>query len=105
MTLPRLPRMMIAFVVRRCTIELGHRPTPAEFARWANAQKGTGRLFGRPISEPEADVILRHQARLVTARSAAAHETWIEVDELAVPSAKVVALTAVRARRSLARGR
>lgn len=102
---PRLPRMMIAFVVRRCAAEVGHRPTPAEFARWANAQQSGTHLFGRPISESEAGVILRHQARLVTARSAAAHEAWLDVDAFPARREKVVALSAVRARRAATRGR
>ena len=76
----RLPRMMIAFVVRRCSVELGRQPTAAEFAAWANS--GATRLFGRPISEVEAGVILRHQRRLVTAKSAAIDEQHVELDDL-----------------------
>ncbi len=93
----RLPKMMIGFVVRRCTVELGRPPTPAQFAAWANG--GDAHLFGRPISEAEAGVILRHQARLVSARSAAADEQYIEIDELAA-TPKVVRLADVRARRA-----
>jgi hypothetical protein len=92
----RLPRMMIAFVVRRCSVELGRRPTAAEFAAWANG--GGSRLFGRPISEAEAGVILRHQRRLVTAKSAAVDEQYVEADEL-VTAPNVVRLADVRARR------
>ena len=92
----RLPRMMIGFVVRRCTVELGHAPTAAEFADWANG--GNVHLFGRPISEAEAGVILRHQRRLVTARSAAAEERYVELDGLAL-APNVVRLADVRARR------
>ena len=93
----RLPRMMIGFVVRRCCIELGHMPTPAEFATWAN--QGDVRLFGRAISEAEARVILRHQARLVTAKSATPTERSVESDDLtAAPN--VVRLADVRARRA-----
>lgn len=105
MSMPRLPRMMIGFVVRRCTVELGRRPTPAEFAAWANAGgAGETHVFGRPITEHEAQIILRHQARLVTARSARAEEQWQD-DELAdaAPRANVVSLAAMRNRR--ARGR
>lgn len=72
-----LPKMMLGFVVRRCTIDMGHQPSPEEFAVWANNYRhGTGiyRLFGRPITVDEARVILRHRSRLVTARSAAPHE-------------------------------
>lgn len=108
-----LPKMMIAFVVRRCTVELGHAPTPAEFAEWANnysAPYGRSHLFGRLISETDAGVILRHQARLVTARSAAADEEFFESDPCAVPMTtthKVVSIVEVRAqlaRRSNGRG-
>ena len=93
----RLPRMMIGFVVRRCVLELGRRPTPAEFAAWANG--GDACLFGRQISVDEARVILRHQARLVTAKSASAGEQYVELDEVALPS-KVVRLADARARRA-----
>jgi hypothetical protein len=88
----RLPKMMIAFVVRRCTVELGHPPSAAELAAWAN---GATNVFGRPISEAEARVILRHQSRLVTARSAAAEEQYVD-DAL---MANVVRLADVRTRR------
>jgi len=72
-----LPKMMLGFVVRRCTVDVGHKPSPEEFAAWANNYKDRNRaycLFGRPITVDEARVILRHRSRLVTARSAAAHE-------------------------------
>jgi hypothetical protein len=72
-----LPKMMLGFIVRRCTVDMGHQPSPEEFAVWANNYKhGTGiyRLFGRPITADEARVILRHRSRIVTARSAAPHE-------------------------------
>jgi hypothetical protein len=81
-TPPRLPKMMIGFVVRRCTVELGHRPSPAEFAAWANREGDEHCVFGRPISEDEAGLILRHQARLVTARSASGEERWVDESEL-----------------------
>jgi hypothetical protein len=102
----RLPRMMIAFVVRRCTIDLGRPPTAAEFAAWANEQNDGGRsycLFGRPIDEREAAVILKHRARLVSARSASPHEVYVEEEPLAPPknAANVVDLAAVRARLEL----
>ena len=96
----RLPRMMLGFVVRRCTVELGRRPTAAEFAAWANAGDAGGvNVFGRAISEADARLILRHQARLVSARSAAADEQWAEPDELATPAPNVVSLAAARLRR------
>jgi hypothetical protein len=92
-----LPKMMLGFVVRRCVVELGHQPTAAEFAHWANT--GTARLFGRAISEAEARLILRHQARLVSARSAAPDEQCVAVDELAA-APNVVRLADLRARRA-----
>jgi len=72
-----LPKMMLGFVVRRCTVDVGHQPSPEEFAVWANNYKrdtGIYRLFGRAITVDEARVILRHRSRIVTARSAAPHE-------------------------------
>jgi hypothetical protein len=99
-----LPRMMLGFVVRRCAVDLGHTPDPLEFASWANNYGANGErrcLFGRPISESEARIILKHQARLVSARSAAPHEQFVEEDEFAalpVEGGKVVCLDQVRAR-------
>ena len=66
--------MMLGFVVRQCSIALGHAPSPSELVEWANNQ-GAGRrrycIFGRPITLDEARVILRHPGRPVTVRSAA----------------------------------
>jgi hypothetical protein len=65
------PKMMLGFVVRQCAVALGHAPSPAELAEWANNQrKGRDRycIFGRPISVDEARVILRHPGRPVTVR-------------------------------------
>ncbi len=64
-------RIMLGFVVRRCAVGIGHQPTPAEFAEWANNQRdarGRYRIFGRAISPEEARIILRHPGRLVTVR-------------------------------------
>ena len=106
MASPRLPKMMIGFVVRRCTVELGHAPSPAEFAAWANAGDGRdAHIFGRPISETEATVILRHQARLVSAASAAADEQWGDAATPAPAAPNVLSLAAARARRAVGRGR
>jgi hypothetical protein len=105
----RLPRMMIGFIVRRCAVDLGRPPSAAEFAAWANEQNGKGRpyrLFGRPIDEREASVILRHRARLVSAKGARPHEVHVEED-FAAPAegtANVVDLAAVRARLELRLG-
>lgn len=96
-----LPRMMIAFIVRRCTIELGHPPTPAEFAVWANAHadEQSRHLFGRPISEREAGVILKHQARLVSAKSARPEEEYVADAPPAMPAGNnVIALADARLR-------
>jgi hypothetical protein len=78
--------MMIGFVVRRCAVELGRTPTAAEFTSWANAFRDSGgksaRVFGRSISETEARLILKHQGRLVSAKSAAAGEAFVELEEI-----------------------
>ena len=68
---PASPKVMLGFVVRQCAVALGHPPTAAEFASWANEQRdarGRYRIFGRAISADEARVILRHPGRLVTVR-------------------------------------
>jgi hypothetical protein len=100
-----LPKMMLGFVVRRCTVDVGHKPSPEEFAAWANSYKDrnrTYRLFGRPLTVDEARIILRHRSRLVTARSAAPHECV--VPEEGVPggngSATVLSFSAALARRA-----
>ncbi len=65
-------KLMLGFVVRRCARELGHTPTPDEFAAWANNQEENGHcysLFGREISPSAAEVMLRHLGRLVKVRS------------------------------------
>jgi hypothetical protein len=95
--------MMIGFVVRRCAVELGRMPTASEFAAWANAgDTRPAHVFGRPISIAEAQLILRHQARLVSARDASADEAWAEHDAMdAAPAGpNVVRLADVRARRA-----
>jgi hypothetical protein len=64
-------KMMLGFIVRRCARELGHPPTPEEFAEWANNQEDNGRrysLFGKPISPTAARIILSQPGRLVTTR-------------------------------------
>jgi hypothetical protein len=66
-------KVMLGFIVRRCAKELGHSPSPEEFADWANSQQDNGRrynLFGRPISDHAAEIMLRQLGRLVTVRSA-----------------------------------
>ncbi|TAJ83471.1 hypothetical protein EPO44_17015 [bacterium] len=64
-------KLMLGFIVRRCAREIGHPPSPEEFAAWANSQEENGQrytIFGRPISPSAARIILRHPGRLVTAR-------------------------------------
>jgi hypothetical protein len=93
------PKMMLGFVVRRCAIAVGHDPTAEEFAAWANQYRDGDRtvfLFGRPISIVEAQVILRHPGRPVTARSATPHE---RIAEEGVPNtSKVTSFAEARAR-------
>lgn len=65
-------KVMLGFVVRRCAKELGHSPTPDEFARWANSQECEGTrysIFGQAISTDTAKVMFRHLSRIVTVRS------------------------------------
>jgi len=65
------PKMMLGFIVRRCAADLGHVPTPDEFARWANQRDENGQgycLFGKPISASAATVMFRQPGRLVTVR-------------------------------------
>ncbi len=97
-----LPKMMLGFVVRRCAVAVGHEPSAEEFAAWANNYEEGGRvfhLFGRPISVSEAQVILRHRARPVSARSAAPQERVPPDDPAALrPGANVTSLAAAAAR-------
>ena len=107
MSVGKLPRISLGFVVRRCTLALGHRPTAREFSSWAStAGEGGAAIFGRPVTEREAEVILRHQGRPVTARTARPYEV-ASSDELPPQLRasgdvrdKVVDFAAVRARRS-----
>ncbi len=65
-------KVMLGFVVRRCARELGHTPTPHEFAAWANNQSLDGEpyhIFGQAISAEAAKIMLRSLDRLVTVRS------------------------------------
>lgn len=66
------PKMMLGFIVRRCAADLGHMPSPDEFAAWANEQKQNGLrycLFGKPISPMAARIMFKQPGRLVTVRS------------------------------------
>ena len=65
-------KVMLGFVVRRCAREIGHHPTPDEFAVWANNRRADGEryhIFGQAISAEAAQVMLRRLDRLVTVRS------------------------------------
>ena len=67
-------RIMLGFVVRQCAVALGHRPTAAELAEWANNQhdgRRRYRIFGRPLTTEDARLILKHPGRLVTVRRGA----------------------------------
>ena len=64
-------KVMLGFVVRRCAKDLGHTPTPDEFATWANSQSLKGEhynIFGQAISTDAAKIMLRNLDRLVTVR-------------------------------------
>ncbi len=91
----QLPKMTLAFVIRRCIMELGHPPNAREFADWANRVDRDGlRPFGRPINDDEASLMLKNQDRVVSARSAEDHERHVEQHEL--PS-NVISISAARA--------
>ena len=61
----RAPKISLGFVVRRCTLELGHTPGAKEFSEWANTAGDNGAaIFGRRINADEAAVILETQAGL-----------------------------------------
>ncbi len=65
-------KVVLGFVVRRCARDLGHTPTPHEFAFWANNQWLDGEryhIFGQAISVEAAQIMLRRLDRLVTVRS------------------------------------
>jgi len=101
--------MMLGFVVRRCAVDLGRAPTAAELAAWANDDTSRPRPFGRSITEREAQAILNHQSRLVSAQSASGSERHRDEDEdMAAPSVfdpgdNVVDLFEFRERRAAAR--
>ena len=59
------PKMMLGFIVRRCAADIGHTPTPDEFAAWAN---GLVLLIALPLSATIAQIMFRQPGRLVTVR-------------------------------------
>lgn len=62
-------KMMLGFIVRRCAADIGHTPTPDEFAKWANGYHLQGKrlcLFGKEISASHAKVMFSQPGRLVS---------------------------------------
>jgi hypothetical protein len=62
-------KMMLGFIVRLCAAELGHNPTPDEFATWANGKGRKGSdlcLFGKEITPSVAQVMFSQPGRMVT---------------------------------------
>jgi len=62
-------KIMLGFIVRRCAADLGHPPTPVEFAKWANGGYQGGKrfcLFGKEISPSAAKIMFDQPGRLVT---------------------------------------
>ena len=63
-------KMMLGFIVRRCAADIGHTPTPEEFAKWANGYhpRHGNRLclFGKEISASHAKVMFSQPGRLVS---------------------------------------
>ena len=72
-------KMMLGFIVRRCAAELGHAPSPDEFAAWANRQKQNGKsycLFGKEISPSAAKVMFSQPGRMVTVSPEGLARAW-----------------------------
>ena len=72
-------KMMLGFIVRRCAADLGHTPTAAEFAEWANghADKGSSHcLFGKEISPAAAQIMFKQPGRVVTVSAEGMARIW-----------------------------
>jgi hypothetical protein len=72
-------KIMLGFIVRRCAADIGHTPTPAEFATWANGQQQNGKrlcLFGKEISPSIAKVMFSQPGRLVTVSAEGLARMW-----------------------------
>jgi hypothetical protein len=69
-------KMMLGFIVRRCAAELGHNPTPDEFATWANGNGSHLCLFGKEISSAAAKVMFSQPGRLVTVSPEGLARIW-----------------------------
>ena len=62
-------KMMLGFIVRRCAADIGHTPTPDEFAKWANGHPKHGKrfcLFGKEISASHTKLMFSQPGRLVS---------------------------------------
>ena len=72
-------KVMLGFIVRRCAADIGHTPTPDEFASWANEQRYAGTrfcLFGKEISPTAAKVMFGQPGRLVTVSPQGLARMW-----------------------------
>jgi len=72
-------KMMLGFIVRRCAADIGHTPTPDEFARWANGHHQRGKrlcLFGKEISPAIAKVMFGQPGRMVTVSPEGMARIW-----------------------------
>jgi len=72
-------KMMLGFIVRRCAADIGHAPTPAEFAAWANGRAGNGSshcLFGKEISPAVAQIMFKQPGRMVTVSPEGMARIW-----------------------------
>jgi hypothetical protein len=99
----QIPKMMLGFIVRRCAVDLGHLPSAEDLASWASQPDEEGlRPFGRSITSDEAKLILDHQSRLVSARSASSNEIFL--DDADLPD-NVIRLDSVRRRLTQLRAR
>lgn len=74
-------KMMLGFIVRRCAADLGHTPSPDEFAKWANGEHLKGSrsrfcLFGKEISPSAAKLMFTQPGRLVTVSPQGLARIW-----------------------------
>jgi hypothetical protein len=72
-------KMMLGFIVRRCAADLGHAPTPDEFAAWANGRAGNGSshcLFGKEITAAAAKIMFKQPGRMVTVSAEGLARIW-----------------------------
>jgi hypothetical protein len=58
--------MMLGFIVRRCAADIGHTPTPDEFAAWANGEpKWQGYCLFGSLSRLPSQIMFRQPAGLL----------------------------------------